>query len=60
MNIVAEMSLYPLKEGPIPTIISFIKALREQGGEDIVVVASKGGMPQHPDWYLNVAANPEV
>ena len=36
MNIVAEMSLYPLKDGPIPTIISFIHALREQPGIEIV------------------------
>jgi deazaflavin-dependent oxidoreductase (nitroreductase family) len=25
-----------------------------------VVVASKGGAPEHPAWYLNLAANPEV
>jgi deazaflavin-dependent oxidoreductase (nitroreductase family) len=25
-----------------------------------VVVASKGGAPAHPDWYLNLAANPAV
>ena len=36
MNIVAEMSLYPLKDGPIPTIISFIKTLRKQEGIEIV------------------------
>lgn len=36
MNIVAEMSLYPLKDGPIPTIISFIRSLREQPGIEIV------------------------
>lgn len=36
MNIVAEMSLYPLKDGPIPTIIDFIKTLREQDGIEIV------------------------
>lgn len=36
MNIVAEMSLYPLKDGPIPTIITFIEALREQEGIEIV------------------------
>ena len=29
-------------------------------GDDIVVVASKGGMPSHPDWYHNICANPEV
>ncbi len=27
-------------------------------GEDIVLVASKGGMSQHPMWYLNLEANP--
>ncbi len=25
-----------------------------------VVVASRGGAPQHPAWYLNLRANPEV
>lgn len=25
-----------------------------------VVIASKGGAPAHPAWYLNLAANPEV
>ena len=36
MNIVAEMSLYPLKDGPIPTIIDFIETMREQEGIEIV------------------------
>ena len=25
-----------------------------------LVVASKGGAPKHPSWYLNILANPEV
>ena len=29
-------------------------------GADYVVVASKGGAPTHPAWYLNLQANPEV
>jgi len=29
-------------------------------GDDYVVVASKGGAPEHPGWYRNVEANPEV
>lgn len=29
-----------------------------QGG--YVIVASKGGAPAHPGWYLNLQANPEV
>ncbi|MGB0385923.1 MAG: nitroreductase family deazaflavin-dependent oxidoreductase [Ardenticatenaceae bacterium] len=26
----------------------------------LVIVASKGGAPSHPDWYYNLVANPEV
>jgi deazaflavin-dependent oxidoreductase (nitroreductase family) len=29
-------------------------------GANYVVVASKGGAPAHPAWYLNLQANPEV
>ncbi len=27
-------------------------------GDDYLVVASKGGWPSHPSWYLNLQANP--
>lgn len=36
MKIVADMSLYPLKDAPIPTIIEFIKDLRQCSGIEIV------------------------
>ena len=29
-------------------------------GDRIIAVASKGGHPKHPDWYLNLLAHPEV
>jgi deazaflavin-dependent oxidoreductase (nitroreductase family) len=29
-------------------------------GDDFLVVASKGGAPENPAWYLNLDANPEV
>lgn len=29
-------------------------------GDDYVVVASKGGAPNHPTWFGNILANPEV
>lgn len=29
-------------------------------GEGWVVVASKGGAPDHPDWYKNLLADPEA
>ena len=31
-----------------------------QDGDAYIVVASKGGAPQHPEWYLNLLDNPEV
>ncbi|GAA3561533.1 nitroreductase family deazaflavin-dependent oxidoreductase [Nonomuraea rosea] len=29
-------------------------------GADHIVVASKGGDPDHPEWYKNLQANPDV
>lgn len=29
-------------------------------GDDVVVVASKGGHPRHPDWYHNLRAHPDT
>jgi deazaflavin-dependent oxidoreductase (nitroreductase family) len=29
-------------------------------GDDFLVVASMGGAPQHPSWYLNLRAQPEA
>lgn len=31
-----------------------------EDGDRLVVIASKGGAPSHPDWYYNVVANPVV
>jgi deazaflavin-dependent oxidoreductase (nitroreductase family) len=31
-----------------------------RAGPDYVVVASKGGAPAHPAWYLNLDADPQV
>jgi deazaflavin-dependent oxidoreductase (nitroreductase family) len=28
-------------------------------GDDFVLVASKGGAPEHPGWYLNLLAHPD-
>lgn len=29
-------------------------------GDDYLIVASKGGAPDHPDWYKNLTANPNT
>lgn len=29
-------------------------------GENLAVIASKGGAPKHPAWYLNLVANPDT
>ena len=57
--------------GPIPTLLLTTTGRRSgkqivmpliygEAGGNYVVVASKGGAPQHPGWYLNLAAKPEV
>jgi deazaflavin-dependent oxidoreductase (nitroreductase family) len=33
---------------------------RDWGSEAYLVVASKGGSPEPPDWYLNLKADPDV
>jgi F420H(2)-dependent quinone reductase len=34
--------------------------LATRDGENVVVVASKGGVDRHPAWYHNLMANPET
>ncbi len=29
-------------------------------GDDIIIIASKGGAPEHPNWYFNLVANGAV
>ena len=29
-------------------------------GDDLIIIASKGGAPEHPNWYHNLVANPTV
>jgi deazaflavin-dependent oxidoreductase (nitroreductase family) len=31
-----------------------------EAGSDLVVVASKGGAPTHPAWFLNLASEPDA
>lgn len=31
-----------------------------EDGDDHVVIASKGGADEHPDWYVNLRADPRV
>lgn len=57
--------------GPIPTLLLTTTG-RKTGNTGImpliygeangayVIVASKGGAPKHPGWYLNLRANPDV
>src|SRR4051794_685487 len=31
-----------------------------EDGDDLVIVASKGGYPKHPAWFHNLKANPDT
>ena len=57
--------------GPVPTLL-LVTTGRKSGdkflfpliygrnGNSYVVIASKGGAPQHPGWYRNLVADPKV
>jgi deazaflavin-dependent oxidoreductase (nitroreductase family) len=56
--------------GPLPTLLLIAKGaksgkrralplLYQPLGGGYVVIASKGGAPKHPGWYVNLRANPE-
>ncbi len=55
--------------GPLPTLLLTTKGRKSgeprslpliygEAGEGYVVIASKGGMPNHPIWFLNLEAEP--
>ena len=37
-----------------------LAAALRRDGEDLVIVASKGGFPKHPAWFHNLMANPDT
>ena len=56
--------------GPLPTLLLVSTGKRSgeprplpliygRSGDNYVVIASKGGMPNHPIWYLNLESNPD-
>lgn len=56
--------------GPLPTLLLTSRGRKSgtqrhlpliygRAGDDYIVVASKGGAPQHPSWFLNLEATPE-
>jgi deazaflavin-dependent oxidoreductase (nitroreductase family) len=40
-----------------PRVIPLVYSTK---GDQIVIIASKGGAPTNPDWYYNLLANPNV
>jgi deazaflavin-dependent oxidoreductase (nitroreductase family) len=39
---------------------SLLPLIYGKDGENFVIIASKGGAPTHPVWYLNLDADPDV
>ncbi len=37
-----------------------VPLIHVEDGDGVVVVASSGGLPNHPQWYRNLLVNPEV
>lgn len=58
--------------GPLPCLLLLTKGRKsgkkitvpliygETGDGRYVIIASRGGTPTHPDWYLNLTADPQV
>ena len=57
-------------EGMLPTLLltstgrksgepRVLPLIYKKVGEAYVIIASKGGFPSHPAWYLNLEANPD-
>ncbi len=57
--------------GPLPTLLlttvgrtsgepQTLPLLYSRAGAGYVIIASKGGHPQHPGWFQNLRANPDV
>lgn len=57
--------------GPVPTLLlttvgrksgqsRIMPLIYAKVDEGYIIIASKGGAPQHPDWYFNLEAQPEV
>ncbi len=55
--------------GPLPTLLltstgrssgepRLLPLIYKKVGDNYVIIASKGGAPTHPAWYLNLVANP--
>ncbi|WP_205471969.1 nitroreductase/quinone reductase family protein [Nocardioides sp. SYSU D00038] len=56
---------------PVPTLLLEHRGRRSgrefetpllylEDGRDLVVVGSQGGLPKHPQWYLNLRAHPDT
>ena len=39
---------------------SILPLIYGRAGDALVLIASKGGAPKHPAWYLNLEANPNI
>ncbi len=56
--------------GPLPTLLltttgrksgepRLLPLIYKKVGDNYVIIASKGGFPTHPSWYLNLEADPK-
>ena len=51
---------YTWNGAPIAILTTTGRKIFGQDGDTYLLVASKGGAPSHPAWYLNLRDNPDV
>jgi deazaflavin-dependent oxidoreductase (nitroreductase family) len=61
----------PGQDRPVPTLLLttvgrksgqhlLMPLIYGKNGDDHIIIASRGGAPEHPSWYLNLVDTPEV
>ena len=50
----------PAHRGRKTGAVRKIPLIYGRDGADYVIIASKGGAPEHPGWYENLVAHPDV
>ena len=56
----AERLILLYTQGKVSGKVRRVPVVHLPDGDDLIVIASKGGAPQHPSWFFNLEADPQV
>ena len=56
----AERLILLYTKGKVSGKVRRVPVVHLPDGDDLIVIASKGGAPEHPSWFFNLKADPQV